>query len=68
MGTAGPSRPGARTDSGVLYLASRCAAGSPCTENYRLAVPARTAVVLNQTSGHVAVSVPKERDSEHNVT
>ena len=46
----------ARTDGGVLYLTSRCAAGSPCTENYRLTVPAHTAVVLNQTSGHVAVS------------
>ena len=53
------ARPGTETtraDGGVLYLTSRCAAGSPCTENYRLAVPAHTAVVLNQTSGHVAVS------------
>jgi hypothetical protein len=46
----------ARTTDGVLYLTSRCAAGSPCTENYRLAVPAHTAVVLDQTSGHVVVS------------
>ena len=46
----------ARTVGGVLYLTSRCAAGSPCTENYRLTVPAHTAVVLDQTSGHVVVS------------
>ncbi len=46
----------ARTGGDVLYLTSRCAAGSPCTENYRLAVPAHTAVVLDQASGHVAVS------------
>ena len=46
----------ARTAGGVLYLTSRCAAGSPCTENYRLTVPAHTAVVVDQTSGHVVVS------------
>jgi hypothetical protein len=46
----------ARTAGRVLYLTSRCAAGSPCTENYRLTVPAHTAVVLGQTSGHVMVS------------
>jgi hypothetical protein len=63
----------------VLSLTSRCAAGSPCTENYRLTVPAHTAVVLDQTSGHVVVSgldaahllgpvTRKEQDSEDNVT
>jgi hypothetical protein len=46
----------AQATGGVLYLTSRCAAGSPCTENYRLTVPAHTAVVLDQTSGHVVVS------------
>ena len=37
----------------VLRLSYRCAAGSPCTENYRLTVPARTAVILSQPSGQV---------------
>jgi hypothetical protein len=46
----------ARTSNGVLHLVSRCATGSPCTENYRLAVPAHTAVVLAQPSGQVVVS------------
>jgi hypothetical protein len=40
----------------VLHLSYRCAAGSPCTEDYRLYVPDHTAVVLDQPSGHVAVS------------
>lgn len=40
----------------VLHLSYRCAAGSPCSEDYRLAVPAHTAVVLDQPSGHVAVA------------
>lgn len=37
----------------LLRLSYRCAAGSPCTENYRLVVPARTAVILSQPSGQV---------------
>jgi hypothetical protein len=37
----------------LLRLSYRCAAGSPCTENYRLTVPARTAVILSQPSGQV---------------
>ena len=37
----------------VLRLSYRCAAGSPCTGNYRLAVPAGTAVILSQPSGRV---------------
>jgi hypothetical protein len=37
----------------LLRLAYRCAAGSPCTENYRLVVPGHTAVVLSQPSGQV---------------
>src|ERR1035438_9651358 len=42
--------------SGILHLTYRCAAASPCTENYRLAVPRRTAVVLRQPAGHVVIS------------
>jgi hypothetical protein len=37
----------------VLRLGYRCAAGSPCTGHLRLVLPARTALVLNQPSGHV---------------
>jgi hypothetical protein len=37
----------------LLRLSAQCAAASPCTENYRLVVPARTAVVLSQPSGQV---------------
>jgi Toastrack DUF4097 len=40
----------------VLHLSYRCAAGSPCTEDYRLYVPDHTAVVLDQSSGHVTVT------------
>ena len=43
-------------DGQVLQLSYRCAAGSPCTEDYRLAVPGRTATVIRQPSGHVIVS------------
>jgi hypothetical protein len=42
--------------AGVLRLSYRCAAASPCTGNYRLAVPWRTAVVLREPSGHVVIS------------
>ena len=42
--------------AGVLRLWYRCAAASPCTENYRLAVPGRTAMVLRQPAGHVVLS------------
>ena len=42
--------------SGVLQLSYRCAAASPCTENYRLAVPGRTALALRQPSGHVVLA------------
>jgi hypothetical protein len=38
-------------DGHVLHLSYRCAAGSPCTEDYRLAVPGRTATVIRQPSG-----------------
>jgi hypothetical protein len=40
----------------VLHLSYRCATASPCTENYRLAVPRRTATILRQPSGHVVLS------------
>jgi hypothetical protein len=40
----------------TLRLFYRCAAASPCTAHWRLVVPWRTAVVLSQPSGHVAVS------------
>ncbi len=40
----------------VLRLTYRCAAASPCTANWRLAVPRRTAVVLRVPAGHVVVS------------
>jgi Putative adhesin len=46
-----------RADRGhVLRLSYRCAAGSPCTGNYLLVVPRRTAVVLRQPAGHVIIS------------
>ena len=47
-----------RTDTAAraLHLDYVCAAGSPCTEAYRLSVPAHTAVVLSQPSGHVIIS------------
>ena len=42
--------------AGVLRLSYRRAAASPCTGNYRLVVPWRTAVVLRQPAGHVVIS------------
>jgi hypothetical protein len=49
-----PARP---TAAGrTLHLDYVCASGSPCTEDYRLSLPAGTAVVLSQPSGHVIVS------------
>ena len=42
--------------AGVLRLSYRCATASPCTGNYRLAVPWRTAVMLRAPSGHVVIS------------
>jgi hypothetical protein len=40
----------------LLRLTYRCAQASPCTANWRLVVPRRTAVELRQPAGHVAVS------------
>jgi hypothetical protein len=51
--------PAARTrlvNAHLLRLFYRCATASPCTANWRLVVPRRTAVVLSQPSGHVVVS------------
>jgi len=51
-----------RTDSRTagsaraLHLDYVCADNSPCTEDYRLSVPAHTTVVLSQPSGHVIIS------------
>jgi hypothetical protein len=42
--------------AGVLRLSYRCAAVSPCTGNYRLVVPWRTAIALREPSGHVVIS------------
>jgi hypothetical protein len=42
--------------AGLLRLSYRCATASPCTGNYRLAVPWRTAVMLREPSGHVVIS------------
>jgi hypothetical protein len=44
---------GPRQSGHVLRLGYRCAAGSPCTGHLRLVLPERTAVVLDQPSGHV---------------
>jgi hypothetical protein len=49
--TAAPAAPAGRT----LHLDYVCATGSPCTEDYRLSLPAGTAVVLSQPSGHVII-------------
>jgi hypothetical protein len=40
----------------LLRLSYRCAHASPCTANWRLAVPWRTAVELRQPAGHVVIS------------
>ena len=50
--TTATAAPAGRT----LHLDYVCAAGSPCTEDYRLSLPAGTAVVLSQPSGHVIVN------------
>jgi hypothetical protein len=47
---------GPRLADGVLHLAYRCAAQSPCTGRLRLVVPRRCGIVLRQPSGHVIVT------------
>jgi hypothetical protein len=44
---------GPRLADGVLHLAFRCAAHSPCTGHLRLVVPQHCGIVLRQPSGHV---------------
>ena len=46
---------GPRQSGHVLRLGYRCAAGSPCTGHLRLMLPERTALVLDQPSGHVVM-------------
>jgi hypothetical protein len=42
--------------TGTLKLTSSCAAGSPCTAAWRLAVPRRASLVLFQPSGQVTLA------------
>jgi hypothetical protein len=46
---------GPRQSGRVLRLGYRGAAGSPCTGHLRLTLPERTALVLDQPSGHVVM-------------
>jgi hypothetical protein len=55
-GRSGVIVTGPRLAGGVLHLAYRCAALSPCTGRLRLVVPQRCGIVLRQPSGHVTVS------------
>jgi hypothetical protein len=55
-GRSGVIVTGPRLAGGVLHLAYRCAAHSPCTGRLRLVVPQRCGLVLRQPSGHVTVS------------
>ena len=47
---------GPRVSGGVLHLAYRCAAHSPCTGRLRLVLPRHCGLVLRQPSGHVIMS------------
>jgi hypothetical protein len=47
---------GPRITGGVLHLAYRCAAHSPCSGRLRLVVPQHCGIVLRQPSGHVLMS------------
>ena len=42
--------------AGVLVVSIRCASASQCTQNLRLAVPADTGIVVQQSGGQVAVT------------
>ncbi len=55
-GRSGVLVTGPRLAAGVLHLAYRCAAHSPCTGRLRLVVPQRCGIMLRQPSGHVTVS------------
>ena len=43
-------------EANVLRVSIQCAAGSPCTENLRLAVPAGTRTVVSQPSGQIVAA------------
>ncbi len=47
---------GPRLTNGVLHLAYRCAAHSPCTGRLRLFVPRHCGIALRQPSGHVTMA------------
>ena len=47
---------GPRITNGVLHLAYRCAAHSPCRGDLRLVLPQHCGIVLRQPSGHVIMS------------
>lgn len=42
--------------TGTLLLAYQCAPASPCTQDYRLVVPWRTAIQIRQPSGHIVLA------------
>jgi hypothetical protein len=42
--------------AGVLVVSIRCVSAGPCTQNLRLAVPADTGIVVQQSSGQVVVT------------
>jgi hypothetical protein len=56
--TGQPPRTSVRRDRAgrVLQLSYQCAPASPCTENYRLTVPAGTTLAIRQPSGQVMLS------------
>lgn len=45
-----------RLDHGVLSLSYRCAAASPCSENYQLTVSRQATTVVRQPGGRVVIS------------
>jgi hypothetical protein len=42
--------------TGTLLLAYQCAPASPCTQDYRLVVPWRAAILIHQPSGHIVLA------------
>jgi hypothetical protein len=42
--------------TGTLRLAYQCVPASPCTQDYRLVVPWRTAIQIRQPSGHIMLA------------
>jgi hypothetical protein len=56
--TGQPPRTGVTRDHAgrVLRLSYRCAPASPCSEDYRLTIPARTALAVQQPSGQVTLT------------